>query len=178
MAGLLGQQMDLGFVEGEWKQTPGIQHTPLHDTELSVVVGPHHPWWDNERISLRDLDRQLFIAYSRRNPARVWEDELFERYGIAPMVIAEYDEPEAIKRAVIEGMEAAILPCCVVRDDAEAGRLHILRIEEQPLKRPVELLWNATLPLKPTSRAFLKSLSDQFPHLMKRVDKEGLRDED
>lgn len=170
--GLLAGKLDLGFVEGKWEQSPHLHHVPLQDSELYVVVGPNHPWREQERLSIQSLDKQLFIAYSPQNPARTWEDELFARYAVAPMIVSEFDEPEAIKRAVMEGMEAAILPCCVVRQEVEEGRIHLLTMEEQPLKRPIELVWNADRPLKPTERAFLKTLSDQFPQLLALVEKE------
>ncbi|MEZ4831651.1 MAG: LysR substrate-binding domain-containing protein [Caldilineaceae bacterium] len=68
---LLADQIDLGFVEGEWAPTPRLHHLPLQDSELHVVVGGDHPWRRRESLSVRELDKQLFITYSPRNPARV-----------------------------------------------------------------------------------------------------------
>ncbi len=63
-----------------------------------------------------------------------------------PLIVAEFDDPEAIKHAVMEGMEVSILPRCAVRREADEGRIHLLSIEEQPLRRPIELLWRADRP--------------------------------
>lgn len=165
VADLRQERLDLGFVEGEWTPTPELGHVPLRNTELHVVVGPEHPWWGRREISIQELDHQLFIAYSERSPARAWEDELFRRFGVAPLVIAEFDDAEAIKRAVMEGMEATILPCCVVQHEIEAGRLHLLAIKEQPLQRPIELLYRKDRPLPRVAQEFIRSLTKQFPQL-------------
>lgn len=170
---LLADQIDLGFVEGEWPETPSetqrLHHLPLQDSELHVVVGEDHPWRSRDSLSVRELDKQLFITYSPRNPARTWTDEIFGRYDVSPLIVAEFDDPEAIKHAVMEGMEASILPCCAVRREADEGRIHLLSIEEQPLRRPIELLWRADRPLKATARAFLSSLVGQYPSLLDEV---------
>lgn len=163
---LLGEKLHLAFIEGDWEITPRINHLPLRDSELYVVVAPHHPWHDQESISITDLNRQLFIAYPPKSQARNWMDDLFAQYQVSPLIVAEFDEAEAIKRAVMQGMEAAILPRCVVREECQAGKIHLLAMQEQPLKRPIELLWNAGLPLNPTNRAFLETLTDQFPQLL------------
>ncbi len=165
VADLLQDRLDLGFVEGHWTPIPELDHLPLHNSELHLVVGPDHPWWGREQISIRELDRQLFIAFSPRSPARAWEDELFQRFQVTPMVIGEFDDPEAIKRAVMEGMEAAILPCCVVQHEVEAGRLHRIPFREQPLRHPIRLLRRRGRPLSRPAQAFIRSLLPQFPQL-------------
>lgn len=162
---LVSQQLDLGFVEGEWVRHEEIHHTTLQDSELYLVVGPNHPWWGQESISIQDLDRQLFISYPEKSQARQWEADLFESQGVSPLVIAEFDEPGAIKRAVMDGMEAAILPCCVVREERERETVHLISLKEIDLRRPVDLLWNASLPVSPAASAFLETLSEQFPQL-------------
>jgi DNA-binding transcriptional LysR family regulator len=86
-----------------------------------------------------------------------------------PLIVAEFDDPEAIKHAVMEGMEVSILPRCAVRREADEGRIHLLSIEEQPLRRPIELLWRAARPLKATARAFLSSLVGQYSSLLDEV---------
>ncbi len=165
VADLLQDRLDLGFVEGDWTPIPELDHLPLHNSELHLVVGPDHPWWGREQISIRELDHQLFIAFAPRSPVRGWEDELFQRFQVSPMVIAEFDDPEAIKRAVMEGMEAAILPCCVVQHEVEAGRLHRIPFQEQPLRHPIRLLRRRDRPLSRPAQAFIRSLIPQFPQL-------------
>ncbi len=166
---LLADQIDLGFVEGAWGETPRLHHLPLQDSELKIVVGADHPWHSRDELSVSELDKQLFITYSPRNPTRTWTDDLFSRYDVLPLIVAEFDDPEAIKRAIIEGMEASILPCCAVRREADEGRIHLLSIKEQPLRRSIELLWRADRPLKATARAFLSSLNEQYPSLLEEV---------
>ncbi len=56
-----------------------------------------------------------------------------------------------------------------LRREADEGRIHLLSIEEQPLRRPIELLWRAARPLKATARAFLSSLVGQYSSLLDEV---------
>lgn len=165
------EQADLGFVEGDLEDLDFISHMMLRDSELHIVVGPHHEWWGKKNISIKDLDQQMFISHSSNNQARQWEDKLFSEYDVTPKIIAEFDEPETIKRAVMEGGEAAILPCCVVRDERDLGKIHLISLDEKVLKRSVNMVWNRKLPLSSVAQAFIDTLRVQFPQLDNWVSK-------
>ena len=164
-AALLAGKLDLGFVEGEIAVEPPLNVLVLREIELFVVVGPEHPWRGRQEISLQALADQAFVARPRGSQTRAWVDQVFERAGLAPRIVAEFDHPEAIQQAVASGLGAAILPDWGLDAERWQGRLFPLRLQDAPLRRTLKLLWSETPGLKAAERAFLTLLSERFPQL-------------
>jgi len=166
-AGIAGElqagRLDLGFVEGEIAPQPPLNILTLQEIELRVVVGERHAWWEREQVEVAELGGQDFIARPGGSHTRSWTDQLFSRHNISPRIVAEFDNPEAIKQAVAAGMGIAILPEWNLRDGWSAVRA--IPIQGLELRRTLKLLWSAEQPIKPGARAFLALLRGQFPGL-------------
>jgi DNA-binding transcriptional LysR family regulator len=162
-------KIDLGFVEGEISPEPPLNILVLREIELFVVVGEGHPWWDAREVSLTDLDGQTFIARPAGSHTRSWTDQLFSRHEISPQIVAEFDNPEAIKQAVAAGMGISILPDWAFTGSGVRG----VPIQGFDLRRTLKLLWSENKPLKPAARAFLAHLADTFPILAQLVAQGG-----
>lgn len=161
---VLSGKLDLAFIEGELQAEPPLKTLGLQAIELFVVVGAGHIWWDLEQVSMRALDGQPFITRPRGSQTRAWIDQVLQQHGIAPRVIAEFDNPEAIKQAVASGMGVAILPDLALAEE-KGPRLRAVPIAERDLRRTLKLVWNDDALLKPVSRAFLAQLGERFPLL-------------
>jgi DNA-binding transcriptional LysR family regulator len=85
---------------------------------------------------------------------RIWIDDLLRAQRVHPLVIAEFDNPEAIKRTVMNGLAIAVLPQYAVQADVKRGALHVLNIDA-PLTRLLSAVWNKSAPLSPVARAFI-----------------------
>lgn len=162
---LLSGKLDLGFVEGELQVDPPLNAMALRDIELFVVVGRDHAWSERQKITLRSLADQPFIARPPGSQTRTWVNQVFDQFGLTPRIIAEFDNPEAIQQAVASGMGVTILPEWGLDADRWQGRLFPITLEDVALKRTLKLLWTDTPSLKPAERAFLTLLSDLFPQL-------------
>jgi LysR family transcriptional regulator, transcriptional activator of the cysJI operon len=156
-------QIDLGFVEGEIAAQPPLKVLVLREIELCVVVGAVHPWWEAQEIALHDLDGQAFIARPAGSHTRAWTDQLFSHYGVAPRIVAEFDNPESIKQAVAAGMGISILPDWAFT--AASAEVRGVPIQGFDLRRTLKLLWSGAAPPGPAQRAFIAHLRDQFPAL-------------
>lgn len=175
-SGISTQVLDLGFVEGELVLEPPLNALVLRKIDLFLVVGAGHPWWLKESILISDLEDQPFITRPHGSQTRTWMDQVLQQHGVAPKIVAEFDNPESIKQAVASGMGIAILPEWGLSSEQLAGKLRILPVEEVDLHRSLKLLWNDAAPLKPVSRAFLSHLVDLFPQLTRLVaSSEGLK---
>lgn len=164
---LASGRLDLGFVEGELEATDearlGVQ--PLEEVEQLVVVGPRHPWWGKETVSLAALSGQSFVMRQRSSQTRIWLDELLLRHNVRYHISAEFDNMESIKRAVLNGAGITILPEYAVRAEVELGRLQILKIAEHPFQRTLKVVWGAETYFSPVVRSFLSFLSRYLPSL-------------
>ena len=162
-------QIEMGFIEGELDAVTSAQlglH-PLEEVEQHVVVGPKHPWWTRQRISLPELDRQPFIMRQPSSQTRIWLEGALAANNIQPKISAEFDNVESIKRTVMLGMCLTILPDYVVSHEVAAQQMHTIAIEAAPLRRTLKLIWDKERHFSPVARAFLRHLNQRFPTLSK-----------
>lgn len=167
VADVLAQRLDLGIIEGEPDAT---QQTRLGWLELDtieqiVVVGPNHPWWQTEHIQLSDLNQRSFIVRQVGSQSRQWLESVLRQHHIEPIIGAEFDNLESIKRAVAAGICLSILPGYVIHNDIIQGSLHPLTVTDHPLHRSLRLIWDRRQRFSPLVWAFVESLSQQYPAL-------------
>lgn len=166
---VLRHQLDLGCVEGEINalDDPRLGHLQLETVQLFVIVGRDHPWWAYETIPFAALAEQPFITRQPNSRTRSWLDALAAQQGVTLRVVAAFDNPESIKRAVCTGMGIAILPDYAIENELQLGRLHKIRLADPDIKleRGLTLIWDAERPFSPISRAFLEQLAPQYPAL-------------
>ena len=156
-----------GLIEGE---LDGVVHAQLgvlalEEVEQLVVVGPKHPWWTRQQISLTELNDQTFIMRQPNSQTRIWLEQTLRHHQIHPTVKAEFDNVESIKRMVTLGLCVTILPDYVVSHEVAAGLVHALKIEHAPLQRTLKLVWDKEQPFTPVARAFLRHLQGKFEEL-------------
>lgn len=167
VADVLAHRLDIGVIEGEVEEfrQARLAHLVLEEIEQRVVVGFRHPFWDMERIRLEDLRGQSFIVRQPNSHSRIWLDRALRQHGIEANIGAEFDNLEAIKRALLAGMCLAILPPYVVQSEAQQGLLRSLPIEGRPFTRSLKLIWDSQFYFSPIVRAFLGELAQQYPTL-------------
>ena len=157
--------LELGLIEGELEPELPLRVLTLRDIELLVVVGAGHPWWDRSEVPLAALDGQAFIARLPGSHTRSWTEQLFSQNGIAPDIVAEFDNPEAIKRAVAAGLGISLLPDWSLSKEPDGGRIRGLPIRGATLHRTLKLLWSENQPFKMPAQAFLLHLTEEYPVL-------------
>lgn len=167
VSGVLSHQLDLGFVEGELEeiQTASLGHHVLGPIELYLVVSRSHALYGAKHIAISELHGQPFVTRQPGSRTRIWIDQILQRHSIKPRIVAEFDNPEAIKQAVMSNLGVTILPEYAVRREVADGLLYGLSIDDVPLERNLKLLWDSNLPYTPVARAFLQHLSAGYPSL-------------
>lgn len=160
-------QIELGFVEGELDAVTNAQLgvMALEEVEQLVVVGPKHPWWTRQSVTLPELDRQPFIMRQPSSQTRIWLEGELAANDIHPKISAEFDNVESIKRTVMLGMCLTILPTYVVNHEVGAGQMHTIAIESSPLQRTLKVIWDRERHFSPVALAFMRHLSGRFPAL-------------
>ncbi|MCC7450846.1 MAG: LysR family transcriptional regulator [Anaerolineae bacterium] len=166
IAGILNHTLDMGFIEGEPDNNGRLAQLVLQEVSQYVIVGQGHDWCGRETIAIHDLNGQPFITRTRNSQTRAWLDQLMNEYGVTVNVVAEFDNPEAIKQAVISGMGLAIMPEYVVRRERDLRLLRAVPVADAALVRTLKLVWDGQSPFKPAARAFLTHLSSQFPQVL------------
>lgn len=166
-------RLDLGFVEGELDERHGetLGALLLMEVEQQVMIGAKHPWWGRGVVSLEELNGQSFIMRQRESQSRLWLDEILQAHGVKPKVMAEFDNLESIKRAVIGGSCLTILPDYVVGQEQILGLIQTLAIKGTPLRRILKMIWLRERFFSPITHAFLNHIRQMFPHILPQESK-------
>jgi len=157
--------LDLGLIEGALSPEPPLRALPCRPIELRLIVGENHPLAWRASAPLAALDGQAFIARPAGSHTRQWTDQLFAQNGVAPQIVAEFDNPEAITQAVAAGLGVSLLPDWTLPSGSSVS-LRTLPIEGLSLQRTLKLLWNESRPFKLPAQAFLSHLADLYPVLV------------
>lgn len=157
---VLAGQLDIGLIEGELEgyQHPQLAWRELEEVEQLAVVGAGHPWAGRTSVTLEELHGQPMIMRPPGSQTRAWLDGALRPRGVAPRVVGEYDNLEAMKRSAAAGTCIAILPGYVVAAEVAAGRLHAVSIAGAPLRRTLKLVWDDGRHLGPVAGAFVEVL--------------------
>lgn len=169
VAEVLDHTLELGFVEGELAADVRLDRVVLQEVEQLVIVGRGHPWFNRRTLSITHLQGQPFIARLRNSHTRAWLEQLLHKHDIVLNIVAEFANPEAIKRAVSAGMGISILPEYVVRHELTLDLIHALPLQDVSPRRSIKLIWEGSEPFSPITKAFLAHLSSQFPLLLSFV---------
>ena len=163
----LAGRLDLGIIEGEPDGTTAAQLdiTPLAEVAQAVVIGPRNPLWDAPSITLEDLNGQSFIVRPPNSQTRQWFDATLRAHGITPVIGAEFDNIESIKRAVGAGPCITVLPPYVIAGEVAAGALRAIPLAGDPLRRVIRLIRPRDAQLSPVAGAFLRALAADYPLL-------------
>jgi DNA-binding transcriptional LysR family regulator len=164
---ILGHRLDIGVIEGELEDHYPTKLTQLilEEIEQVVVVGTSHPFAGEDHLQVTDLNRQSFIVRQQHSQSRIWLNQILDHYGVEPMIGAEFDNLESMKRTLTVGRCLAVLPRYVVKAEVEQGILHAIPVDGQPFSRSLKLIWDNEMPFSPITHAFLTELSQLYPSL-------------
>ncbi len=138
IAGLLDRRFDLALISLPVAEN-NLNLIPLFDEELLIVRPSTKKVGSGHVSSLRpsELNNAPFLLYPRRSNIRQIIDRFFKEIGVAPHVVMEADDTEAIKRLVESGFGHSVLP-----EHALRGRSHFFqkfRVEGHRLTRSLAL---------------------------------------
>ncbi len=134
VAGLLARQFDLGLISLPVVQ-PELNVVPLFEEEL-LVLKPSASRVSGSKVgqvSPEELVGVPFLLYPTGSNMRGIIDDFFARAGIAPHVVMEAEDTEAIKSLVESGFGYSILPAFALRGGSNLYQT--LRVRKHKLVR-------------------------------------------
>jgi aminoethylphosphonate catabolism LysR family transcriptional regulator len=130
---------DIGFLSGPVRDERLLVRPFLED-ELVLIVPPRHQWAGRRSVSLHELKGESLILREPGSATRALVEERLHQAEILPLVSMELGSNEAIKRAVEMGMGVSVLSATIVRREAEAGLVRVIRIREKGLTRLFQII--------------------------------------
>ena len=130
----------------------------IYNDSIDFIVAPNHPLAKAGRLSIRDLDKEIFIAHNVASPLRSRVIEAFERYRTPLHMEIELPTIEAIKLFVAMGNGVALLPHITVARELETGALVRVPVDELEVNRVLHVTHRRQTTLSYAARAFLLTL--------------------
>jgi len=154
-----------------------IRTIAVYGDSLDLIVGPHHPLARADRVSIRDLGNENFIAHNVASPLRRKVIEAFQRYRTPLNMEIELPTIEAIKRFVAMGNGVALVPHLTVARELETGDLVRVKVDELDVRRVLRLAHRRQATLSYAAKAFLQTLKtmarEQGPPFFYHVERAG-----
>lgn len=134
--------LPLGLVEAEVEPDGLLVQRFLTD-RLVLIVSPDHPWARRGRTEVEELARAALIQREPGSGTRALVERALHARGLAPRVVMELGNTEAIKRAVMAGLGVAFVSRYTVAGELRAGQLVAVETPELALERVFHLVMPA-----------------------------------
>lgn len=151
---LLAQnQTDLAIM-GRPPQTPEILSCAFAPHPYVIVAAPDHPLAQERRIGVEALNAVDFVVRERGSDTHIAMTDTFASLGIAPRIVLEIRNNEAVKQAVSAGMGVSFLSLHTMALELQAGDLVVLDVKGFPVERQWYVVHRKDKFLPPVARAF------------------------
>jgi DNA-binding transcriptional LysR family regulator len=137
-------------------QDPELASAVVYSDELILVVPPTHPLARENRVSIRQLGAESFVAHIVSSPYREKVIQAFKKHKTPLHMGIELPTLQAIKRFVAMGSGVAFLPEISVEDEIARGELVRIPVQELKVHRKLRLIHRKSGSLSHAGQAFLK----------------------
>ena len=152
---VLMHSVELGVLSFRPEDTQ-LRSMLIYRDELALVVNPAHPLAHEEKVSIRQLGAQNFIAHNVASPQRQKVLQAFRKHKVPLQMGVELPSLEAIKRFVQMGNGVALVPELTARPELENGALVRVKVPELQTERRLRLVYRRQANLSHVLTAFLK----------------------
>ena len=155
--------VDIGFVEGNDDDLPGLESVVMRADRLVVVVNPAHCWAGRTQpIDPRELAETELIVRERGSGTRTVLDDALAPWGGVRSRL-ELGSPLAILDAVRrDRVAAAVLSELAVAQDVAAGQLVVVPTDGVSFERSLRAVWPSDRSLPPLARRLLAAATRNF----------------
>lgn len=149
---LLGNRLDMAFLEGASAEPELVSHT-VGSSRLCLIMPPSHPLAKKGSITLSDVARCELLLRERGSGVRSLVESSFDRAGIAVDPLWESGSTAALIGAVAAGIGLSILPKMLVGRAIERGEVVERSIEGEGFSRDIEAVWHKSKLVTPVMLA-------------------------
>lgn len=127
-------QLDVGIVEGEFKEAKLKEHTFSEDL-MYVIASPIHPLMKMEELKMENLQNETWIVRESGSGTREATDRLFQTLDCKPDNLMEFGSNQIIKESVEAGLGISFMSQWAIRKELSIGTIQILQIPGCPVTR-------------------------------------------
>lgn len=152
---LLGNQLDIGFVEG-LVHSKEIVVQKVMDDEILLICSPQHSWAKEGRqlIEPAEICGEDLILREKGSGTREVVEKRLQEHAVHYEVAHVINNTEAIKRAVAADIGIAFVSQMALQDEIKSGRLVSIPLQGLPISREFRLIWHRDKYRSPLLEAF------------------------
>lgn len=136
---VLNYEVDIGIVSFP-KSGKEINVIPWQSEKMVIVCHPQHPLAKHKTISIKSIQGERFVAFDKGLVIRNKVDKFLKDHKVFVDVILEFDNIEAIKRALEATHGISVLPKPTLDKEVETGTLHSIEIKDAEFFRPLGII--------------------------------------
>ncbi|MEC7446499.1 MAG: LysR family transcriptional regulator, partial [Planctomycetota bacterium] len=150
-------QVDLGIISYP-KPSRLLNATVWLEEPVVLVCAPTHPFVERQAIKCDELQGCDLIAFDNDLQIRRETDRFLTLHHVSPRVVMEFDNAEAIKRAIELDSGIGLLPAPSVERELKLGTLVCRPLLDVEFTRPVGLIHRRGRELSQTVKRFIHLL--------------------
>ena len=151
---ILTHQVEFGVLSFK-PEDEQLSSTIFYRDELVFVVYPGHSLAAAEKVSIRDLGAESFVAHNVTSPLRIKVIEAFKKNHTTLHMDVELPTLSSIKEFVRMGNGVALVPRMCVEGELQRGDLVAITVNELKLERTLRLVTRKGATVSHAGLAFL-----------------------
>lgn len=152
---ITAREVELGVISFE-PHDETLRSVSVLDDELVLIVSPSHRLANKDSVSIKELEKETFVAHNAPSPYRQRVIETFAKHKTDLNITVELPSLEAIKVLVERGVGIALVPRLTARAEIEAKRLCSVTVREMKLARKLNIIYRRSSALSHAARTFLE----------------------
>lgn len=161
---VMNHTADVGFT-GTALDKKVCKHIPFYQDEL-VVIAPHTEKYLALQKNEKDatwLANEKLIMREEGSGTRKEAEKLLKKIGLNASklnIIATMENPEAIKKAVANGMGVSVISKLATEEAVDSGNLLVLPLTADGTKRDINVVYDRNLQPSRTTERFIKLVKE------------------
>lgn len=151
------RKVDLGMVAFPETHS-SIESIHFGKDRLALAVPASHHLAQKEKVTVKDLQGESFIAFDQSTPTRVHIDRFLKSYGVEVSIKMTNNNIYALKKAVESGLGVSIVPWKTIDDEVRSGTIRRIGLGGKKLHRQLALLLPKGTAKSQVTELFIKGL--------------------
>lgn len=155
---IMHHQLDIGIVEGHFKNEKKLRTEEFAEDYMVIVAGPDHPLAKGTKgITMKSLEQQTWILRELGSGTREAVEKMFQHYDISPANILNFSSTQPIKVAIEEGLGISLLSKWAIQKELKNGDLKVIDVKGLPFTRKFSIVTSSPFQTK-TLQLFIELL--------------------
>lgn len=159
---VLGNQLDIGIVEGEFKDK-NLVIEPFSVDKMYLVASPNHRLAQkNSEVTISELEEETWIVRESGSGTREATEKVFGLHGMNPKKTLEFGSTQLIKESLEANLGISLLSYWSVRKECSMGSLSFINKKQISITRNFSIVLRSSFQTK-ALKVFLELLKENRP---------------